>query len=370
MLVDHIATPEIPARAAAEVAAKRGHDLFMFVSPPAAYEQQVMDHREVYEEVQHKHGKAIELAVRSTFNPKTRKFFAFSDSYVPDPGNYRADLWTKAGYPRGPQTFQDLLTGGSRIKSQSGNPLGLGLSQEVDTNMAVRALLWSFGGSEQDANGNVTLNSKNTVEAVKFMREIYRKCETAEIFSWDPSSNNRGILSGKLSYVQNAISVTRSAEKENPQMSAHIQLTAPLAGPVRRIACEHLMSCYVIWNFAENKEGAKQFLADLVSSFADAFAAGEFYNFPCFPSTVPDLAQRLANDPKAAPRDKYKVLTDSLSWTTNVGYPGFATAAIDEAFNTFVLPTMFARAARGDMTPEESVRQADAELRRIFAKWK
>ena len=370
VLVDHIATPEIPARAAAEVAAKRGHDLFMFVSPPAAYEQQVMDHREVYEEVQHKHGKAIELAVRSTFNPKTRKFFAFSDSYVPDPGNYRADLWTKAGYPRGPQTFQDLLTGGSRIKSQSGNPLGLGLSQEVDTNMAVRALLWSFGGSEQDANGNVTLNSKNTVEAVKFMREIYRKCETAEIFSWDPSSNNRGILSGKLSYVQNAISVTRSAEKENPQMSAHIQLTAPLAGPVRRIACEHLMSCYVIWNFAENKEGAKQFLADLVSSFADAFAAGEFYNFPCFPSTVPDLAQRLANDPKAAPRDKYKVLTDSLSWTTNVGYPGFATAAIDEAFNTFVLPTMFARAARGDMTPEESVRQADAELRRIFAKWK
>jgi len=205
---------------------------------------------------------------------------------------------------------------------------------------------------------------------VKFMREIYRKCETPEIFSWDPSSNNRGILSGKLSYVQNAISVTRSAEKDNPQMAARIQLIAPLAGPVRRIASEHLMSCYVIWNFSENKEGAKQFLADLISSFADAFAAGEFYNFPCFPSTVPDFAQRLANDPKASPHDKYKVLADALSWTTNIGYPGFATAAIDETFNTFVLPTMFARAARGDMTPEESVRQADAELRRIFAKWK
>lgn len=174
VLVDHISTAEIPARAAAEVAAKRGHDLFMFVSPPAAYEQQVLDHREVYEEVQRKHGKAIELAVRSTFNPKTRKFFAFTDSYVPDPGNYRKDLWTKAGFPNGPNTFQDLLAGGARIKQQSGNPLGLGLSQEVDTNMAVRALLWSFGGAEQDANGNVTLNSKNTVDAVKFMRELYR----------------------------------------------------------------------------------------------------------------------------------------------------------------------------------------------------
>lgn len=170
--------------------------------------------------------------------------------------------------------------------------------------------------------------------------------------------------------MQNAISVTRSAEKENPQMSAQIQLVQPLAGPVRRIASEHVMSCYVIWNFAENKDGAKQFLADLMDAFSDAFSASEFYNFPCFPSTVPDMTHRLSNDPKAAPHDKYKVLANALSWTTNVGYPGFATAAIDEAFNTFVLPTMFARAARGDMTPEESVKVADAELRRIFAKWK
>ena len=370
VLVDHIATQEIPARAAAEVAAKRGHDLFMFVSPPAAYEQQVIDHREIYEEVQKRHGRAIELAVRSTFNPKTRKFFAFSDSYVPDPGNYRKDLWTKAGFPNGPQTYDDLLKGGARIKSQSGNPVGLGLSQEVDTNMALRAMLWSFGGAEQDESGRPVLYSKNTIEAVKFMRELYRQCETPEIFSWDPSSNNRGILSGKLSYVQNAISVTRSAEKENPEMSKQIQLTAPLQGPARRIASEHVMSCYVIWNFAENKEGAKQFLADLIDSFSQAFAASEFYNFPCFPSTVPDLTQRLSNDAKASPRDKYKVLANALQWTTNVGYPGFATAAIDEAFNTFVIPTMFARAARGEMTPEDSVKQADAELRRIFAKWK
>ena len=32
--------------------------------------------------------------------------------------------------------------------------------------MAMRAILYSFGGSEQDANGKLVLNSKNTVEAV------------------------------------------------------------------------------------------------------------------------------------------------------------------------------------------------------------
>jgi len=66
VVVDHIAIGEINARAAAEVAAKKGHDLFMFLSPPAAYEKQVIDHREIYDEVQRKHGKPIELGIRST----------------------------------------------------------------------------------------------------------------------------------------------------------------------------------------------------------------------------------------------------------------------------------------------------------------
>src|SRR5512140_1818195 len=52
VVVDHISVGEINARAAAEVAAKKGHDLFMFLSPPAAYEKQVIDHREIYEAVQ------------------------------------------------------------------------------------------------------------------------------------------------------------------------------------------------------------------------------------------------------------------------------------------------------------------------------
>jgi multiple sugar transport system substrate-binding protein len=369
VIVDHIAISEINARAAAEVSAKQGHDLMMFLSPPAAYEKQVIDHKDVYAEVEKKHGKKIGLAEKSTINPKTRKYFAFSDSFVPDPGNYRVDLWSPVGFPHGPDTYHDLLVGAKRIKDKTGNPCGLGLSQELDTNMATRAILWSFGGAEQDEAGHVVLNSKNTIEAVKFMRDLYKQTETAEVFSWDPSSNNRGILSGKLSFVQNAISVTRAAEKDNPEMSKQIQLTTALKGPVRRIAAEHVMSCYVVWEFAQNKEGATQFLVDLVDDFSNAFNASEFYNFPCFPTTVPDIKKRLANDPKAVPNNKYAVLGDVLTWATNVGYPGYATAAIDEAFNTFVIPTMFAKAARDEMTPEAAVKAADTELRRIFAKW-
>jgi multiple sugar transport system substrate-binding protein len=342
----------------------------MFLAPPAAYEKQVIDHREIYEEVGRKHGKPIALAEKSTLNPKTKKYFAFSDSYVPDPGNYRKDLWEKVGFPNGPDTWDDLRAGGKKIKEQIGNPLGIGLSQELDTNMATRALLWSFGGSVQDAEGNVAINSKATIEAVKYMRALYKEAETPEVFTWDPSSNNRGILAGKLSFVQNAISVTRQAEKDNPEMSRQIQIRPALKGPVRRLASEHVMDCYVIWDFAENKEGAKKFLVDYMDDFGAAFQASEFYNFPCFPTTVPDIKSRIANDAKAEPHDKYKVLENALEWSTNVGYPGYATAAIDEVFNTFVLPTMFAKAAQDVMSPEDAVGAAEKEMLRIFAKWK
>jgi multiple sugar transport system substrate-binding protein len=235
--------------------------------------------------------------------------------------------------------------------------------------MALRAVLWSFGGAEQDEQGRVAINSKSTLEALKFVRALYKEAMTPEVFTWDPSSNNRMILAGRASFVCNAISVTRTAERENPEMAAKIGLTPALAGPVRRIAAEHLMNCYVVWKFAENPDAAKQFLVDLVDHFSDVFREGESYNFPSFPASLPDLEQRIANDPKAQPPDKYKVLGSVLDWATNVGYPGYATAAIDEVFNTFVIPTMFGRVARDEATPEEALRVAEQEIRRIFAKW-
>jgi multiple sugar transport system substrate-binding protein len=77
----------------------------------------------------------------------------------------------------------------------------------------------------------------------------------------------------------------------------------------------------------------------------------------------------LADDPHKPP-GKYKVLGDVLSWATNVGYPGYANAAIDEIFGTWVLNTMFAKAANGAMTPEDAVKEADQKCRQIFAKWR
>ena len=208
VIVDTIGLAGLNARAAAEVGAQQGHDLFMFLWPAPVHEDQVIDHKEIYEECERKYGKAIPLAIKSTYNPKTKKYYGFSDSYVPDPINYRKDLWDGVGMR--PDTWDDIRVGGAKIKKKFGNPVGIGLASEIDTNMALRAIMYSFGSSVQDEGANPVIGSKNTVEAVRFVKALYEEAMTPEVFTWNAASNNRFMLAGKGSLALNAISITRT----------------------------------------------------------------------------------------------------------------------------------------------------------------
>src|SRR5260370_25178882 len=92
VIVDNINVTLIPSRAAAEASAQKGHDLVMFLNPPSVYEEQVDDMKDVYAACEKKHGKPNDLTIKMTYNPSNHKYFAFSDSSVPDPINYRSDL--------------------------------------------------------------------------------------------------------------------------------------------------------------------------------------------------------------------------------------------------------------------------------------
>jgi multiple sugar transport system substrate-binding protein len=367
VVVDNINLGLIPSRAAAEVSAQQGHDLIMFLSPPSVYEEQTVDMKDVYAECESRHGKPIDLAVKSTFNPKTGKYFAFSDSFVPDPVNYRTDLWGEVGMT--PSTWDDVRVGGKKIKDAHGLPVGVGLSAELDTAMAMRALMYAFGAGEQDAEGNLAINSPQTLEALRFVKALFEEAMTPEVLAWDASSNNRQMLAGRSSLVLNAISVTRTAENTNLPIHEKIGLARAAEGPVRRIGLEHVMDCYAIWKFAANIEGAQKFLIDYIDNFHLAFKASQFYNFPCFASTVPDLKEQIASDAKAVPPDKYAVLGDVLDWATNVGYPGYSNAAIDEVFGNWTLNTMFAKVATGYDTPEDALTTAENAMKAVWAKW-
>ncbi len=393
VIVDHVGLADLKSTFAAEVAARKGHDIVEFIDPPSDFEPSVMDLTDLNQEAVKRFGKQAPFATRSTYNPNTKKYYGFCHGWTIDPGDYRKSLWEKAGKPNGPETWQDLLTYGAKIKNEQGVQVGIGFSQELDTNMAERTLLWSFDSSIQDEHENVVLDNKNTVEAVKFMTELYHKTMTPEVFGWTAASNNQLLLAGKASYILNSISAYRSAQKDVPEVAKDVFFTPALKGPRgTAIACEHVIYIAVIPKSAEkNADLSKQFLLDRCANYDQAMWESKLYNSPAFFGTAvpggdrgyPAVAQSkslrdlhnawFSNDPFALPgerADKLIPLKDAEKWTTNVGYPGTANPAEGEIFGTFVLPGMFARVAQGKQSAEDSVKQAAAECKKVFDKWR
>jgi multiple sugar transport system substrate-binding protein len=368
VIVDNVGMTSLHSRAAAEISAKRGHDIFFFLSPPAAYEEHVIDHREIHEECERRYGKPLDIAKKSTYNIKTGKYYGFSDSYVPDPINYRKDLWDDVGMY--PDTWEDIRIGGRKIKEKHGIPVGLGLAPELDTNMVLRSIMASFGASVQDEEGQLVLKSSATLEAMKFVKALYQETMTDEVFTWDASSNNRMMLAGRGSLTANAISITRAGETQKIPLADRIMLAKAAKGPVRRIGVNHLIDAYVIWKFAENIDGAKKFLVDFVAQSRAVFKKSQFYNFPCYPKTVADMDQLISYDPKATPAEKYQVFKDVSEWTANVGYPGYANSAIDQIFSKWILPKMFSQAVSGKASVADSLNQGYLEVKQIYDTWR
>src|SRR2546427_7245109 len=281
--VDHVGFADVVPRATAEVAAQSGHDIHMFIGLASAFEEHVIDLKDVVGTLEKKYGKQVELAHRSTYNPFTKKQFAVSDMWVPDPGNYHKEIWTKIGIPNGPVTYDDLVKAAPEIKKvapQMQIPIGVGLSQDIDSNMAVRNMLWCHGGSIQDKDGNVVLNSPETLRALEYTKKLYSVGMTQAVLSWNAASNNQAFNAQETAYILNSISAYRTAQDNKLPVLENYFFTPALKGPKATLASEHVMSGYVVWKFSKNQDVAKEFLVALIDAPTGPLLASEPSNFP------------------------------------------------------------------------------------------
>jgi multiple sugar transport system substrate-binding protein len=371
VIVEHIDQAQIPGRIAAEMKAGEGHDLIQYIAPLSQFEPNVLDLSNLTVEAARRWGPQVNICRRSSCNPNTGHFYAYAPGWVPDPGNYRRSLWEPEGFGDGPRTWDDLLKGGAAIKRSKGVQLGLGMSQEIDSNMAARALLWSYGAFEQDVQERVVLNGDAAVQAVSFMTQLYRQSMTDEVFGWDAASNNKGLVAGKLSYILNSISAWRTAQETAPAVADDTAFLSPLAGPATALAAPHVMYNWIVPTHAKGADAAQEFLLHYTANFASATYASKLYDLCAWPSLTPDIDRWLGEDPFGSkPPGKLAVLRDAERWTQNMGFPGPASPAVGEVLGSFVLPTMFARAAKGEVSAKEAVADAARQVETIFAKWR
>ena len=366
--IDHIPVADVAARAAAEASAGSGHDLFGWNGAGGAhlYRKFLIDVTDLVESVEKKHGKVTTIGRQIAYNQDDKTWSAFPDYYINFPAMYRKSLWDEIGMK--PDTWDDVRIGGAKLKAK-GHPVGISLGHSNDPETTWRGLLWSYGASEQDETGKkVTLDTKETVEAVKFVAALYKEAMTPDVLSWNDASNNQYIDSGVASLIVNPISAYRTAQTLNKQVADDIFVMMPPKGPVRRLM-DGGPEFYGIWKFAKNKETAIEFLKYYADNWVDAFKASSGYNMPIFANLVPKPMPILSDDPTSTPRDKLAILQGSDEWTASTGYPGPSWPATDEIYNNFIISDMMAKAATGSMTAEESVKWAAQQSQAIFDKW-
>ena len=368
VIVNNVGLGDIDGLAAAEAEAGQGHDLILFLAPPPVYEDLVIDHREIYEESERRYGNATEFARRSSYNPRTGKYYGVCAGYLPAVVTYRQDLWNAVGET--PDNWDAVRKGGRKIKLLHEKPVGISLAPEQNSNYSLRALMYAFGASVQNADGMPALKSKEMLEALKFGKALYEEAMHDDVLLWDAPSNNRFILAEDGCLTVDTLSIARAAENRQLPVEPHLKLARLPEGPAGRIGPSFGVLTYIIWKFSRNIEGAQNFLVDYIGDFRDGFRASGFQNMPSFPSVVPDMAALVENDSRATDRSRYRILSDVASLTTNVGDPGYANAATDEIFTKKLIPIMFARVATGQQTPEDALELANNEVIKIFDKWR
>ena len=365
-MVDNVGLGEIKSLAAAEVEAQRGHDLVLFLASRPALEDHVIDHREVFEECESRYGKVVDFVRKSCFNPRTKKYHGFCGSYAPTVLTYRKDLWDAVG--KTPDTWEDIRKGGRAIKLLHETPVGISLAPEHNSEHSVRAIMAAFGASVQDKDGNPALSSAETLETLKFTKALYEEAMTPDVLNWDPSSNNRFMVSGNGCLTLDTMSIIRAAQNKELPVDRHLALATLPEGPAGKGGPMFAANTYVIWRFARNPERAKKFLVDSIGRFQEGFLASGFKNMPSFPNSVSDFGQIV--DIASGPSGRYAVLADVPATLTNLGDPGYSNAATDEVRGNRILSTMFARAATGETTPREAMDQAARAVEPIFDKWR
>jgi multiple sugar transport system substrate-binding protein len=283
---------------------------------------------------------------------------------------YRKSWFAEVGYDGGkfPQTWEEYREAGKKLKAK-GRPLGQTLGHTFgDAPAFIYPYLWSWGGKEVEADGKtVVLDSKATVDSVKFMVAFWKEAHDEGGLAWDDSSNNRAFLAGTCSATNNGASIYIEAlkkpdayqtEKGTPLKDDILHAALP-KGPGGQFSF-HVPFSNMVMSYSKNQKPAKDFLRWITSKavYDPWFVSQKGFSVG---ATTDWEKHKLWNDDPVMLPFKAAARTGRFA-----GYAGPSSQKSAEALTKYILTDMYAKAVQG-MAPEEAVKAAHAELVKIYA---
>jgi ABC-type glycerol-3-phosphate transport system substrate-binding protein len=365
--VETINANDIQARITAAVQSGAGPDIFMTLgSWPQLYAESCIDVGDVADDLGKAQGGYYDICkVVGTVGGKWIGVpWCVGGGLVA----YRKSWLAEAGSPTVfPANWDDFRTVGKKLKA-AGHPIGQTAGHTFgDAPGWWYPYLWSWGGQEVEADGKtVVLNTKETVESVKFAVALWKETMDEGGLAWDDTSNNRAFLSGSVSATNNGASIYLEAKKKpdtyltdqgTPMKDDILHASIPsgaggvfsLPGPFTNL----------VMKYSKNQDAAKKFIRWVSSKdiFNQWFVSQQGYT--CGPTKMWEDHPVWNIDPIMAPFKKIPVTGRLL------GYAGPPNQKAAEVQTKYIIVDMYAKAIQG-MDAGASVKAAHDELVKIY----
>jgi multiple sugar transport system substrate-binding protein len=280
---------------------------------------------------------------------------------------YRKSWFEEVGASKFPETWEDYREVGKKLKAK-GRPIGQTLGHTFgDAPVFAYPFLWSWGGKEVEADGKtLAINSKGTVDSVKFMTGFWKDAHDEGGLAWDDTNNNRAFLSQTISATLNGASIyiesLRNPDKyiseKGAPLKTDIQHSPLPRGPAGQFSM-HTYHSHVLPSYSKNQKAAKELLkwAHSKPVYEKWFISQKGFATP--PTPEWEKHKLWEEDPVMAP---YKI-AGKLGLTP--GHAGPSNKKAGEVLSKYIIVDMYAKAVQG-MPAEDAVKWAEGELKKVY----
>ena len=358
--IEHINANDLPARATAAIEGGTGPDILQLLSNyPLLYSAGLDDHNDLITELG---GDEIYQFIREAVRDENGVHRGVPNFFGGGANVYRKDIFEEVGIPGPPDTWDEYLEAGKKLK-HFGMPVGQSLGHTFgDAPGFAYTLLWCFGGKEVDEDGRVALNSKETANAVDFLKEFWSAACDEGGLAWDDTSNNRAFLAETIACTLNGASIyfvaRNDPRKVAPGFADRLGHFLIPKGPNGRYhGVGPFSNC--ITRYSSNKEAARDYIRFVHQD--DNFEKFLLVNKGYINGPLPKWQEHpmWVEDPAVT------IYRELPQYGRNLGYAGPYNRHSSEAFAKYIIVDLFAKAVRGDST-QSVIASAEKELKNIY----
>ena len=263
---------------------------------------------------------------------------------------YNKDMLTKAGFPDGPATWDDLVSAAEKIKAQGASGFGL-QGKGTETDVYFYYALWSYGGDVVGPGNKAIFDSPAGVKALTMYKSMVDRGLTEDgVTNYTRDDLQNLFKQGRLGMVITAPFLINQIEKEAPKLQYGI-VPVPKGTTSSTYA---VTDSVVMFSNSKVKQAAWKFLDFL-------FTKGPRVEFTKGEGFLPTTKEEAA-DPYFTGNERLKVFVNLLPSAhfapTVTGWEDTAKAVIDGVQSVYL----------GTAQPEAALKAAAAKADQSLGK--